>query len=203
MFEFLEIKYGKIRILQEERMGSARADAVMVRPQELVGIEIKSDADTYARLARQIREYDRYYDRNILVVGTGHTRREGDYVEDHVPEHWGVITVELEDGAPNFYIAREPRPNPHVEQKKKISILLRPELAHIQQLNAMHRYERLSKEKVIDKILEQVPEEILQMQMCEELFQRDYEKIRETINAYRTAHGKKARTRRRQKYRPV
>lgn len=34
-----------------------------------VGIEIKSDADTYARLDRQVKDYDRYFDRNIIVVG--------------------------------------------------------------------------------------------------------------------------------------
>lgn len=50
LFEFLEETYGKVRILEEKTMGRSRADLVMVAPECLYGIEIKSDADTYARL---------------------------------------------------------------------------------------------------------------------------------------------------------
>ena len=39
-------------ILEEKRTGSARADVVMITPDFLYGIEIKSDADTYARLEK-------------------------------------------------------------------------------------------------------------------------------------------------------
>ena len=79
-------------------MGSSRTDVVMVTPEAVYGIEIKSDADSYAR----------------------------------------------------------------------------PELAHIQERNNMPKYKEKSKKFVIDKILEKVPEETLQLQVCEELLQRDY-----------------------------
>ncbi len=46
LFEFLEETYGKVRILEEKTMGRSRADLVMVAPECLYGIEIKSDADT-------------------------------------------------------------------------------------------------------------------------------------------------------------
>ena len=72
LFDFLEEIYGKVRILEEKRTGSARADVVMITPKLLYGIEIKSDADTYARLAKQVKNYDWYYDRNIVVVGSTH-----------------------------------------------------------------------------------------------------------------------------------
>lgn len=58
LFEFLEERFWKIRILEEKQMGRSRADIVMVLPEILVGIEIKSDADTYTRLSRQVRDYD-------------------------------------------------------------------------------------------------------------------------------------------------
>ena len=58
LFEFLEENYGKIRILEEQVMGQSRADIVMVVPDALYGIEIKSDADTYVRLERQVPDYD-------------------------------------------------------------------------------------------------------------------------------------------------
>ena len=62
LFDFLEERYGKIRILEEKQMGKSRADIVMVLPNTIAGIEIKSDADTYVRLKRQVRDYNRYYD---------------------------------------------------------------------------------------------------------------------------------------------
>ncbi len=70
LFEFLEEMYGKVRLLEEQVMGQSRADIVMVVPDALYGIEIKSDADSYVRLDRQIQDYDRYYDYNYVVVGT-------------------------------------------------------------------------------------------------------------------------------------
>lgn len=45
LFEYLEEKYGKIRIIEEKMMGRSRADVVMVTEDALVGLEIKSDAD--------------------------------------------------------------------------------------------------------------------------------------------------------------
>ena len=72
-----------------------------------------------------------------------------------------------------------------VKQEHKISILWRPELSHIQQLNGMAKYEGKSKKFVQQKILEKVPAEILQKQICQELFERDYTLIHETIEKYR------------------
>ena len=56
LFDYLEETYGKIRIIEEKSMGKSRADVVMVTTESLVGIEIKSDADTYSRLSRQIKD---------------------------------------------------------------------------------------------------------------------------------------------------
>ena len=69
LFDYLEERLGKIRILEEKQIGRARADVVMGTEQYLYGIEIKSDADTYTRLEKQVKYYDQYYDRNIIVVG--------------------------------------------------------------------------------------------------------------------------------------
>ena len=72
----------------------------------------------------------------------------------------------------------------------KIEILWRPELAHIQELNAMHAYKQKSKRFVADKIVETVPKETLAVQLSEELFERDYTKIWETIQNFREEDGK-------------
>ncbi len=181
LFEFLEEHYGKIRIIEEKQMGRSRADAVMVLPKALCGLEIKSDADTYARLSRQVRDYDRYFDYNYIVAGTKHAH----HVEEHVPDWWGVITVELEEGRPDFYLLREAGENPKVDWKRKMGLLWRPELVHIQERNHLPRYRQKSKDFVIDKILLKVPKERLRGQISDELFERDYTEIEENIRAYR------------------
>ena len=52
----------KNKILGSERLyaysGRARADVVMITETALYGIEIKSDADTYTRLEKQIKNYE-------------------------------------------------------------------------------------------------------------------------------------------------
>lgn len=197
LFDFLEASYGKIRFLEEQPMGQSRADIVMVVPGALCGIEIKSDADTYARLGKQIEDYDRYYDYNLVVVGTSHAA----HIEEHVPDWWGIITVEQEDGKADFYFLRRPAPNPKMDWSCKIEILWRPELAHIQELNRMCAYKQKSKRFVADKIVETVDKELLSGQVSEELFERDYTKIWETIQTYRRQNGQKPRRRRRRRRR--
>lgn len=182
LFDHLEETYGKIRILEEKTTGRARADVVMITEDKLYGIEIKSDADTYARLKKQVRNYDMYYDRNIVVVGSSH----GEHISEHVPEHWGIITVEADnEGKADFYTLREPRDNPKVKDDRKISILWRIELNNLLKLNGLPRYPGKSKFFVLQALLERVDHEILWKQVCDELFERDYNTIGETIEEYR------------------
>ena len=192
---YLEEYYGKNRILEEQVTGQSRADLVMVVPDALYGIEIKSDADSYARLERQVRDYDRYYDYNMVVVGTTHAT----HIKEHVPEWWGIITVEQVEETVDFYMLRKPQENPLMDWNCKIEILWRPELAHIQELNAMHAYKQKSKRFVADKIVETVEPEVLSKQLSAELFERDYTKIWETIQAFRKENGQKPRRRRRRR----
>lgn len=196
LFYFLEERYGKVRILEEKRIGSSRADVVLIKERSLCGIEIKSDADSYARLGGQIRDYDLYYDYNYVVVGTSHAL----HIREHVPDWWGIITVELVENQVDFYVLREAEPNPQVDWKRKMSILWRPELAHIQERNGLPKYARLSKAAVVEKILQKMEPESLYGEISEELFQRDYNVIEETIQQYRESTGRKTRKRRR---RPV
>ena len=181
LFDYLESVYGKIRILEEKRTGRARADVVMVTEHALCGIEIKSDNDSYTRLAGQVKNYDLYYDYNIVVAGSSH----GIHIQEHVPSWWGIITAEEVDGALDVYYLRKPQPNPKVKPKRKISILWRPELANIQRKNSLPAYSRKSKQYVQAVLLDRVPEDLLWEQVCEELFQRDYTTIEEQLADYR------------------
>lgn len=201
LFFFLEEQYGRCRILEEKNAGRSRADVVLVAGQDLIGIEIKSDADTYTRLAGQVKDYDRFFDRNIVVVGTRHAM----HIEEHVPEHWGIITVEEADngeaggreaaGSLDFYFLRRPKPNPQVRWEKKLSLLWRPELAQLQELHQMPKYKDRSKDFVIEKITAGIPdkieEETLKKEICEILMERDYTTVAETLAEYRKSETQK------------
>ena len=187
LFTFLEETFGKVRILEEKRTGSARADVVMITPKLLYGIEIKSDADTYARLEKQVKNYDWYYDRNIAVVGTSHAA----HIKEHVPDHWGIITVELdENGDMDFYIFRDASANPKVKDKRKITILWRTELNRLLEKNNLPRYRQKSKLFVQEKLLEKVPGDVLWPQAYDELFERDYNTIGQEIEDFRKSKGR-------------
>ncbi len=189
LFDFLELTYGKVRILEEKRMGRSRADIMMVRPGTLSGVEIKSDADTYTRLEGQVKDYDRYFDFNYIVVGVSHAY----HIEEHVPAYWGIITVEVVEDRADFYILREARPNENVKPELQMRFLWRPELAHMQELNGLPKYRNQSKDFVIGKLLERVPWETLKEQSSEELFERDYTTIDETIRTYKKEKRKRKR----------
>jgi hypothetical protein len=187
LFDYLEERYGKVRIIEEKQMGRSRADIVMVLPGEIAGVEIKSDADTYTRLERQVKDYDKFFDKNYVVVGSTHAM----HIEEHVPEYWGILSVEWLDERVDFYTIREAAKNPKLKRKCKIQILWRPELAHIQELCSMPKYAQKSKDFVRNKIVEQVPEEILDKMISEELFQRDYTEIKERIGEFRRERRKR------------
>lgn len=181
LFEFLEDTYGKIRILEEKQTGRARADVVMVTSSDIYGIEIKSDKDSYTRLDKQVKNYNLYYDYNIVAVGSSH----GLHIKEHVPDFWGIITIEEVDRVLDFYMLRKPAPNPKLKAERKISILWRPELQRMLQKNKLPKYNDKSKLFVQKKLLEKVPENILWKQVCEELFERDYTTINSEIRQYR------------------
>ena len=192
LFDFLDETYGKNRILEEKIIGSSRADVVMVTPEAIFGIEIKSDADTYARLKTQVKDYDKYYDMNFVVVGTSHAA----HIEEHVPDYWGIITVEEVDNNLDFYILRRPEPNPKVTWKRKLEMLWRPEIAVLQDDFKMPKYREKSKKFVLTKVLERLengkidPKEFT-LKMNELLIQRDYNSISETLKEYKLEKRKR------------
>ena len=132
-------------------------------------------------MERQIKDYNRFFDYNYVVVGSKHAK----HIKEHVPEWWGIISVELIEETVDFYVIREATINKKCNRKKKLGLLWRPELAHIQEINGMPKYKEKSKAFVIDKILTKIPEELLSEQISQELFERDYNEIENTIKAYK------------------
>ena len=170
LFDYLESQYAKVRILEEKTISRARADLMIILPNKVCGIEIKSDADSYTRLAGQVKYYDRYYDENFIVVGSTHAA----HIAEHVPVYWGIISVELIKGRVDFYLLRRAQPNPKAKMKNKLSFLWKRELANIQAKNKLPKYNNKSKSFIAEKLIQKVPEEVLHEQISEELFERDY-----------------------------
>lgn len=188
LFDFFDEKFGKVRIIEEKQIAKSRADVMLVLEEKLIGVEIKSDADTYARLARQVKDYNKFFDYNYVVVGSSHSK----HIEEHVPEYWGIIEAISKEESVEFNVLREPEINKRAQRtykmKRKLSILWRPELSHIQEINGMPKYKQRSKDFVITKLMEKVPWDLLHRQISEELFQRDYNTISEAIKEWRSAN---------------
>ena len=181
LFEFLEETCGRVRIMEEKQIGRSRADVMMVTETGLYGIEIKSDADSYTRLRRQVKDYDRYYDFNILAVGTRHAV----HCADHIPSWWGIITVEREGNRIDCYMMRKPSLNPKVKLSDQLTLLWRPELASVQKRLNLPRYKEKSKRFVQQKLLEKTEPDELKREIRNALFERDYTLIGEEIGAFR------------------
>lgn len=199
LFDYLEASYGKIRILEEVEIARSRADVIMVTDDSLVGLEIKSDADTYVRLERQVKDYNLFFDYNYVVVGSTHAK----HVNEHIPDSWGIISAELIDGNMDFYVLREPTRNKRQRIKRKLSLLWRPELAHIQERNELPKYKQKSKDFVVNKLIEKLTREQLDLEISTELFERDYTLIADIIANYKKENQKPVKKRRSRKAKKI
>ena len=159
----------KFRIIDELVIGKARADIVIVT-NTLTGYEIKGDTDSYRRLPGQITEYDRYFQQNNLVVGVNHRET----ASKHVPPYWGILCISKPKKAIRIETIREAGQNPKYTQKRQLSLLWRNELSNILRANGLMKCSGKTKAYVRNYILERVPEGILQKQICDEFFERDW-----------------------------
>ena len=163
------IHHDKFRIIDELVIGKARADIVIVTD-SLTGYEIKGDGDSYSRLPGQIEEYDNYFQRNYLVVGANHKKT----APQHVPPYWGILCVSESEKGVQVETIREAEQNPKYSQKSQLSLLWRKELKNILKTNNLPKCTGKTKAYMRKYILERVPKDTLQRQICEEFFERDW-----------------------------
>ena len=168
--DFFEEKYGTVRFFEELTMGKSRADIVLVTKDALIGVEIKSDADTYERLDRQVKDYDRFFDLNYVVAGSSH----GLHIREHVPAYWGVITVERAGSKLDLYELAAPAPHKKVRLTNQLELLWRREFAALQAKNGLHKYAGKSRAFVKKYLLEKIPPDQLKAQILAVLRERDY-----------------------------
>lgn len=170
LFDYLEERFGKTRMFEEKVMGRSRADVLMLTEELIVGLEIKSDADTYERLKRQVKDYDKYCDLNYVVIGSSHAR----HVAEHIPDHWGILVIKEEKGEILIEELRQPTENLKVKNELQLTFLWRRELFRILDQNKLPKYRQKSKSFIGKKLLEKIEWQALKRQLCEELFERDY-----------------------------
>ncbi|MCR1842580.1 sce7726 family protein [Murimonas intestini] len=170
VFDYLEERFGKTRVFEEKTIGKSRADILLLTEKQIIGLEIKSDADTYERLKRQIRDYNKFCDANYIIIGKSHEK----HVEEHIPKEWGILTVQARDKNVCIEEKRPAQENLKMKKEQQISLMWRPELQHLLEINHLPVYRQKSKKFVQQKLLEKLDWENLKIQMCEELFERDY-----------------------------
>lgn len=116
---------GNTKIQEEFRVdrGSSRIDVAVIG-EALVGYEIKSDRDSFARLSNQIHAYNRIFDSVYLVVGPVHAES----ALDVIPSWWGLIVAEEDGGdALHLNVARLASPNTKQDPFSLASLLWKEE----------------------------------------------------------------------------
>jgi hypothetical protein len=167
LFDYLDTEFGKVRTIEEKIIKKSRADVLAITDGAIIGIEIKSDADTYTRLATQVKDYDKYCDYCYIAVGESHRL----HAAEHVPDHWGVLII-----SPNGEVTqqREASPNKKVKLKTQLDLLWRPELLGIQLKYGYPKYANKKRSEIYDYLIERLDEEQLKRDMTDQLFERDY-----------------------------
>ncbi len=187
LFDFLDEKYGKVRTIEEKIIYGSRADVLAIIDGAIIGIEIKSDSDTYARLATQVKDYEKYCDFCFLAVGTSHKV----HASEHIPKHWGIIVISNE----NVEVIREAEKNPKVKLDYQLGLLWRPELLNIQQKYNYPKYRNKSRKEIYSFLKEKLGETQLKADLTDQLFERDYT-VYDAINQAKTVKVRVRKTRR-------
>ena len=170
LFTYLDAKHAKIRIIDEKVIGKSRADIMAVTDGIIIGYEIKSDLDTYARLKTQVRNYNKYFDVCYVVVGKSHQKG----VIKHIPEFWGVLVVSEEDGQVNVFELRSADMNPKDTIANKLSLLWKNEIQNIAVRNGLPKYSNKNKKYLLRMLQEMILPKDLMLAFTDELFERDY-----------------------------
>lgn len=110
----------KLRIIEELNINdkNTRVDIAVING-IFHGYEIKSDLDNLERLPKQIKDYNKVFDKMTLVVGKKHLLKSFNLV----PDHWGVTVVKKSKNGFVLNEIRKPTIN-KLQDKMVISNLL-------------------------------------------------------------------------------
>ncbi|WP_417500151.1 sce7726 family protein [Methylophaga sp.] len=112
--------------LEELRMNGGEVRADLVRIGDMHCFEIKSEADSLARLVSQGSRYSRAFDRVTLVTAKKHLEK----ALPMLPTWWGIIVIPENTGKPFKHI-RKAQPNKGHEASVLASLLNRDEALNV------------------------------------------------------------------------
>lgn len=175
LFEIYENTGERLRIFEELVIGKSRADAILVKENEILGFEIKSDKDSLARLVTQVKNYERFCDKCYIVTGIHYI----DKIETAVPQHWGIYDIAKdEEGKLHIEMFREaqrnPKERPTVKLKNQMSLLWRSELSKIVKTYKLGGVTTRNKRQLRELIIEKMGKEEAKRLTCDALIERDY-----------------------------
>lgn len=166
LIEYLKTSVPEIRIYQEKSIGNSICD-IMAVTDCLIGYEIKSDVDNYTRLDDQVRAYDKFFDKNYIVVGESHSKS----AESKVPMYWGIIVI----NKTKVTIKREAKADSSANKtQKQLSILWKLELKNILTKNGLPAMTYQNKRYITNYISENIPKNSVHESIIYELMHRDY-----------------------------
>ena len=165
LYDYLDERYGKVRTIEEKVILKSRADMLAIIDGEIIGIEIKSDSDTYTRLKTQIKDYERFCDKCYVAVGESHI-----HVSEHVPEYWGIIVVSND----NVIVDRDASVSPKVKINNQLDILWRAELYAVQMKEGLPKLSNWKRRDIYKRLIDTCGEEQVKKDITEQLFERDY-----------------------------
>ncbi len=175
LFETYENTGERLRIFEELVIGKSRADAILVKENEILGFEIKSDKDSLVRLITQVKNYERFCDKCYIVTGVHYIDR----IEDEIPEHWGIYDITKDENG-NLHIEmlreaqRNPKERPTTKLKNQMNLLWRLELIRIVKTYKLGGVTKRNKKQLRDLIIDKMGKEEAKRLTCDALIERDY-----------------------------
>lgn len=175
LFETYENTGERLRIFEELVIGKSRADVILVKENEILGFEIKSDKDNLIRLTTQVKNYERFCDKCYIVTGVHYI----DKIEESVPKHWGVYDIAKDENG-NLHIEmfreanRNPKERPTTKLKNQMNLLWRSELIKIVKTYKLGGVTKRNKRQLRDLIIEKMGKEEAKRMTYDALIERDY-----------------------------
>lgn len=173
LFEHYESSGKRLRFYEEFCFGhKTRADAMLVTENELIGFEFKSDKDNLARLERQIHDYERFCDRNYLVIGQKFVKK----APENIPEHWGIYLIYLDqEETLQLECVRKAQPNTkRMRLHNQLRLLWRSELIPVIRKYQLGGVTKKNKLELVRTMEHHLSKETQKQELLEALLERDY-----------------------------
>lgn len=175
IFETFENTGERLRIFEELVIGKSRADAIVVKEDEIIGIEIKSDKDSLVRLKTQVKNYERFCNKCYLATGVHYI----DKVEEVIPDYWGIYDITRdESGKLHIEMYREAGKisgeRPKNKLKNQMNLLWRSELIKIVKGYKLGGVTTRNKIQLKNLIIDKLGQEEAKRLTCDSLIERDY-----------------------------